>query len=233
MLWDALTGKVIIDRIPGDRGTVYSVAFSQNGREVALAREGLVEICDVKARTTPIGPLRGHTGYVYAVAFSPGNGRYIASGGFDRTLRLWDRATGKEIRPFYGHEGFVRGLAFSPDDRWLISVSEDQTLKLWEVASGRPLATFHGHQSLVTCVAFSPDQPTARLGRVGPRGQALARDVEPAAHLHGARLGQQRGVQLRRPAHRFGRGQSLDAGPGDAVGRDDGRSARAFLRRLP
>jgi WD40 repeat protein/serine/threonine protein kinase len=157
VLWDALTGEVIIDRIPGDRGTVYSVAFSQNGREVALARGGLVEIFDVKARTTPIGPLRGHTGFVFAVAFSPGNGRYIASGGFDRTLRLWDRATGKEIRPFYGHEGFVRGLAFSPDDRWLISVSEDQTLKLWEVASGRPLATFHGHQSLVTCVAFSPD----------------------------------------------------------------------------
>ena len=195
---------MLIDRIPGNRGTVYSVAFSPDGREVALASDGLVEVCDVEAPTRPIRALRGHTGSVYAVAFSP-DGRYLASGGIDRTIRLWDRATGNEIRAFYGHEGFVRGLAFSPDGRWLISASEDKSLKLWEVASGRPLAAFHGHQSFTSCVAFSPDGRLARLGRAGPRGQALARDVEPAAHLHGARrLGQRRGVQPRRPAHRFG-----------------------------
>ena len=189
-LWDLTSRKVLIEKIPGNRGTVYSVAFSPDGREVALASDGLVEVCDVEAPTRPIRQLRGHTGFVYAVAFSP-DGRYLASGGLDRTLRLWDRATGNEIRPFYGHEGFVRGLAFSPDGRWLISASEDKTLKLWEVASGRPLATFHGHQSFVSCVAFSPDGRLARLGGAGPRGQALARDVEPAAHLHGARrLGQ-------------------------------------------
>jgi WD40 repeat protein len=90
------------------------------------------------------------------VAFSP-DGRYLASGGIDRTLRLWDPTTGHEIRAFFGHEGFVRGLAFSPDGRWLLSASEDHSLKLWEVASGRLLADFHGHQGFTSCVAFSPE----------------------------------------------------------------------------
>ena len=224
----------LIDRIPGHRGAVYSVAFSPDGREeVALASEGLVELWDLKATPRPVRTIPCHGGFVYAVAFSP-DGRYLASGGLDRTLRLWDRATGDEVRAFYGHEGFVRGLAFSPDGRWLLSASEDKSLKLWEVASGRPLADFHGHQGFTSCVAFSPDGRLARLGRARPRGQALARDVEPAAHLHGARRrGPRPGVQPRRPAHRFGGRQSFDPRPARAVGRDDGRAARTLLRRLP
>jgi len=154
-LWD-LTSRKLVDRIPGHRRVVHSVAFGPDGREVALASEGLVEVCDVEAPTRPIRALRGHAGFVYAVAFSPDR-LYLASGGWDKTLRLWDRATGKELRAFYGHEGFVRGLAFSPDGQWLLSASEDHSLKLWEVASGRLLADFHGHQSFTNCVAFSPD----------------------------------------------------------------------------
>ena len=154
-LWD-LTSRKLIERVPGNRGTVYSVAFSPDGREVALASEGLVELWDLKATPRRVRSIPCHGGIVYAVAFSP-DGRYLASGGLDRALRLWDRATGKEIRAFYGHEGFVRGLAFSPDGRWLLSASEDYSLKLWEVASGRSLADFHGHQFFASCVAFSPD----------------------------------------------------------------------------
>jgi WD40 repeat protein/serine/threonine protein kinase len=155
-----LTSRKLIDRIPGRRKEVYSVAFSPDGREVALAGEGLVEQWDLTATPRWIRSIPCHGGAadrrsVCAVAFSP-DGRCLASGGFDRTLRLWDRATGLEIQAFYGHEGFVRGLAFSPDGRWLVSASEDLSLKLWEVASGRKLADFHGHQSFTSCVAFRP-----------------------------------------------------------------------------
>jgi WD40 repeat protein len=153
-LWD-LTSRTFIERIP-DRATVYSVAFSHDGRKAALASDGLVEVCDVEAPTRSIRALRGHTGYVHAVAFSP-DGLYLASGGLDRALRLWDCVTGNEIRTFFGHEGVIRGLAFRPDGRWLISASEDKSLKLWEVASGRPLADFHGHTGFASCVAFGPD----------------------------------------------------------------------------
>jgi WD40 repeat protein len=145
------------------------VAFSPDGREVALASEGLVEVFDVETPIRPIRVLRGQTGFVYAVAFSP-DGRWLASGGLDRAPRLWDRATGYEIRSFFGHEGFVRGLAFSPDGRWLLSASEDFSLKLWEVASGRSLADFHGHQFFASCVAYSPD---GRLVASGGQDRAV------------------------------------------------------------
>jgi WD40 repeat protein/serine/threonine protein kinase len=155
-LWD-MASRMLIYRIPVNRQTVHSVAFSPDGREVAIAGEALVEQWDLADAPRQIRSIPCHGGIVYAVAFSPGDGRYIASGGLDRSLRLWDRITGHEIRPFHGHEGFVRGLAFSPDGRWLLSASEDNSLKLWEIASGRNVADFHGHQSFATCVAFSPD----------------------------------------------------------------------------
>jgi len=166
-LWDLTSGEV--EPVGWNQGTVYSVAFSPDGREVAVARIGLVEQWDVKAKPSRIRSVPCHGDLVCAVAFSP-DGRYLASGGIDRTLRLWDRATGNEIRPFYGHEGFVRALAFSPDSQWLLSASEDYNLKLWEVASGRALADFHGHQSFTSCVAFSPD---GRLVASGGQDQAV------------------------------------------------------------
>jgi WD40 repeat protein/serine/threonine protein kinase len=157
-LWD-LTSRRLIERIPGNRGVVYGVAFSPDpdGREIAVASDGLVELWDLKDIPRQVFSIPCHGRIVYAVAFSPPDGRYLASCGLDRTLRLWDRATGDEIRAFFGHEGFVRGLAFSPDGRRLLSASEDTSLKLWEVASGRKLTEFHGHQSFTSCVTFSPD----------------------------------------------------------------------------
>jgi WD40 repeat protein len=156
-LWDVATGA-LIRRIPGHRASVHSVAFSPDGRQVALASWGLVELWDLEptpGQQVHSIPCHGSLA-VYGVTFSP-DGRCLASGGLDRTLRLWDRATGQELRAFYGHEGFVRALAFSPDGQWLLSASEDRSLKLWEVASARKIADFHGHLSHTTCVAFSRD----------------------------------------------------------------------------
>jgi WD40 repeat protein len=60
------------------------------------------------------------------------DGRYALSGGYDSTLRLWDVATGKEIRRFEGHSGKVTSVAFSPDGKYALSGSGEDTFMLWQ-----------------------------------------------------------------------------------------------------
>ncbi len=153
-LWDATTGDLLIDRIPGPAIGVFSVAFSPDGKHVALAGKGQIDVRDLASRRL-IRTLKGHVNLVETVTFSP-DGRYLASGGSDRTVRLWDRATGAEVRTHGGHEGAVLSLAFSPDGQRFVSASGN-SLKLWSVASGGELATLHGHEHPVQCVAISPD----------------------------------------------------------------------------
>jgi WD40 repeat protein len=95
------------------------------------------------------------------VIFSPDD-RYIASGSKDRTVRIWDARTGKQVgEALIGHTNAVWTVAFSPDGRTLASGSNDKTIRLWDVQNkekakllGPPL---EGHTESVWSVKFSPD----------------------------------------------------------------------------
>jgi archaellum biogenesis ATPase FlaH len=100
--------------------------------------------------------LEGHSGSVYTLAFSR-DGGLLASGSDDRTVRLWDPATGAALRTIERHSGSVWTLAFSWDGGLLASGSGDCTVRLWDPATGAALRTLEGHSDPVYTLAFSRD----------------------------------------------------------------------------
>ena len=110
--------------------------------------------------------MTGHTLAVTSTVFSP-DGRWLASGSLDKTIKLWEVASGREVRTFKGHAHGVASLAFSPDGRWLASGGEDKMVKIWEVTTGREAQTLRGHVNDVTSVAFSPDGELVAGGSLG------------------------------------------------------------------
>ncbi len=113
--------------------------------------------------------LKGHTEPVYAIAFTP-DGKQVVTGSFDKTLKTWDAATGKEIKTFggpQGHQGLVLCLALNSDGSLLASGGTDNTARVWDYPTSNALRQFAGSDSFTTVAVTADGTRTAGGGKDG------------------------------------------------------------------
>ena len=169
-LWEVASGRQL--RVL-KTGYIWSLAFSPDGRTLALGLNAPVELWDVTTGAR-LHSLRGHTLSTDALAFSP-NGKVLASGCGGGQVLLWDVESGNKILAPTTDMLRVTSLAFSADGTMLAAAGHltasaadgatpsagqsrrDRAVKLYEVSTGRELRTFTGHAADVTSVALSPD----------------------------------------------------------------------------
>ena len=154
-LWDVATGETV-QTFSGHEGGVEAGGFSPDGKTIVTAGSDdlTARIWDVASGET-LHILTGHTELVIRSAFSP-DGKYVLTASVDGTARLWDAATGSEVRVFE-HPNVPGAITFSPDSKYIATGCEDNIARIWDVATGQLVREFSGHQGFVQGVKFSPD----------------------------------------------------------------------------
>ena len=172
-LWDTAVGQQIRS-FPGKSSPSNSVPFFRDNRFMLTDVGGNMASVWNESTDQPIRSFAGPTDadeQIGSVAVSR-DGRFVAVAAIgDHNLRLWDVATGKQIRLFVGPYYNVDSIAFSPSGRLLLTQSETGTALLWDVATGKPVRTFKGPTDGgdgggITSVAFSPDGRSILTGSV-------------------------------------------------------------------
>ena len=101
-----------------------------------------------------MGQLKGHSEVIPCLCFSP-DGRLIASGSLDKTVKVWDAQNYTCVKTLEGHKGTVLGVCFSCNGKLVGSCGEDETVKIWDLESSVERLTFKGHKCYIYAVYIS------------------------------------------------------------------------------
>jgi hypothetical protein len=175
----------VVGTLSGQTERVTALAFSPDGKRLAAAsglpgKSGELRLYDLPAGNALPGPPRliaAHADVVYGLAFSP-DGSLVGSAGYDRLVKLWDAATGKEVRTLKDHSDTVYGLAFHPGGKLLATAAADRAVKVWDVASGRRLYSLGDATDWLYAVAWSPDGKHLAAGGVDKSVRVWAADAD-------------------------------------------------------
>jgi WD40 repeat protein len=146
-LWQVATGE-LITTLTGHKLNITTIAFNIDGILASASADGTIGIWQNNIMQRQ---LTGHIGSVTAIAFSP-DGQILASGGEDRSIRLWDTQTGVCLQTLPGHAWQVSSLAFMAGGAVLLSGSWDKTVKFWQIDTGKEFDVLAGHIDSITSV---------------------------------------------------------------------------------
>jgi WD40 repeat protein len=161
--WELAAGRERTALSVPTRGDIRVVAFSPDGRQLAVAASEPALCLIDRATGELLHVLYGPTGLVYAVSFSP-DGRWVVAAGDDLTVRIWDTASGALFKELHGHTEQIFAAVFHPDGTRVASAGRDRVVRIWDIAAGNELARLRGHTDYVFSLAFSPDGRTLVSG---------------------------------------------------------------------
>lgn len=198
-VWSATSGKPLTPPLRAN-GSVNRVAFSPNGRRLAVASDdGTMRVWDVACfhqarvveeaavfrrradRELRVGFLEDKPADDETAGRTSPDGRLVLKIGNDNSVRVVEKASGKEVVPPLAHHGAILHAAFSPDGLFIVTTSADETARVWDAANGAPVCRPLTHASAVQYAAFSPD--CRRLVTASDDNTARIWDIESSEML--------------------------------------------------
>ena len=155
---------------------VWSLTFAGNDhRFLAATHDWKITLWDADQAASPLHVFDGHDNAVQALAYAD-HGSLIASGGADRTVKLWNLSTLDLVRTYKGAKDFITSTAISPDGKLVAAASLDGSIRLWSTSSQRQRRRYLGHTGAINQIAFAPD--SRRLVSAGSDGTVRLWDID-------------------------------------------------------